>query len=75
MERKLLVKLHDEPDRADGGQEEEGLTVFEDQADGGDELAAHQHDGVVPGGLGEGLGLAVGVQDEAPAFVQQLLVV
>lgn len=52
-----------------------GLTVFEDEADGGDDLTAHHHDGVVPGGLGERLGLAVGFQDEAPALVQKLLVV
>lgn len=50
-------------------------TVFKDQAHGGDGLAAHEHDGIVSGGFGEGLGLAVGVEDEAAALVQQLLVV
>lgn len=50
-------------------------TVFKDESDGGDGLAAHEHDGIVSGGFGESLGLAVGVQDEAAALVQQLLVV
>ena len=50
-------------------------TIFKDESDGGDGLAADQHDGIISGGLGEGLGLAVGVQDQPPALVQQLLVV
>lgn len=50
-------------------------TVFKDESDSGDGLAADKHDGIVSGGLGEGLGLAVGVEDEAAAFVQQLLIV
>lgn len=49
-------------------------TVFKDESNGGDRLAADHHDGVVPGGLGEALGLAVGVQDEAAALIQQFLV-
>lgn len=51
------------------------LTVFKDESYGGHRLAADQHDGVVSGRPGETLGLPVGVQQEAAAFVQQLLVV
>lgn len=50
-------------------------TVLEDESHGGDGLAADEHDGIVSGGLGEDLGLAVWVKDEAAALVQQLLVV
>lgn len=50
-------------------------TVFKDESHRGDGLAADEHDGIVSGGFGEDLGLAVGVQDEAAALVQQLLVV
>lgn len=54
---------------------EEPLTVFKDQPHGGHAVAADDHDGVVSGRLGEGLGLAVGVEDQAASLVQQLLVV
>lgn len=49
------------------------LTVLEQQADGVDGVSAQEHDWIVSGGLGEGLGLPVGVEDEASALVQQLL--
>lgn len=54
---------------------EELLTVFKDQTHGGHAVSADQQDGVVSGRLGEGLGLPVGVEGEAAALVQQLLVV
>lgn len=50
-------------------------TVFEDESHGGDGLAADEHDGIISRGLGEHLGLAVRVQDQAAALVQELLVV
>ena len=50
-------------------------TVFEDESHGGDGLSADEHDGVVPGSLGEVLGLTVGVEDEVATLIQQLLVV
>lgn len=49
-------------------------TIFKDKSDGGNRLAADKHDGIVSGGLGESLGLAVLVQDESTAFIKQLLV-
>lgn len=49
------------------------LTVLKQQADGVDRVSAQQHDGILSGGLGEGLSLPVGVEDEALALVQEVL--
>lgn len=49
-------------------------TIFKDESHGGNGLTADEHDGIFSGGLGESLGLAVGVEDEAAALVKQLLI-
>lgn len=49
------------------------LTVLEQQADGVDGVSAQQHDGILSGGLGEGLSLSVGVEGEVSALVQEVL--
>lgn len=50
------------------------LTVFKDEANCSDKFSAEQHDRVVSGGAGECLCLSVGVQDQTPALIQELLV-
>lgn len=49
------------------------LTVFKQQADGVDGVSAEQHDGIFSGGLGEGLSLTVGFEDETSALVEEVL--
>lgn len=51
-----------------------GLTVFKDESNSIDKFPAEEHDGIVPAGAWECLSLSVGVQHEASALIQELLI-